>query len=130
MSFGTGTISGELIFPLLDYSNCSMNTVLASLALVTLALAYIPTQQSFWITSIMIIGKVYTNSIMVALNSRLKVEPNCLYPLWTRSDELAELPLGNLGLITLSNNNIDTPSLDKSRIESYIQGVVDPERHG
>lgn len=34
----------------------------------------------------MVMGKVYSNSIMVALNSRSKAVPNSSYPLWDNKD--------------------------------------------
>ena len=58
----------------------------------------------------MILGKVYSNSIMVALNSRLRVEPNCSYPLWEKCDGAAarRVPRGNVQLVTFSTKNVIT----------------------
>ncbi|KJA26319.1 hypothetical protein HYPSUDRAFT_181098 [Hypholoma sublateritium FD-334 SS-4] len=83
--------------------------ITATLALVTLAVAYIPTRQSFWITCVMILGKVYSNSIMVALNSRLRIEPNCFYPLWEKCDAAAwHVPRGDTPLVTFSRKIVIT----------------------
>lgn len=95
MSIGTGAVTGMHPTSL----QCALlRQLLATLALITLILAYLPGQQLYWLTTVMILGKAYSNSIMVVLNSRFKVVSNGPRPAW--NEKMGTLPKHSIGKVT------------------------------
>ncbi|KAF8950825.1 hypothetical protein BDZ97DRAFT_1892075, partial [Flammula alnicola] len=63
-------------------------TVTATLAIIVMVLAILPDHLLYWVLFVMVLGKVYSNSMMVALNSRMKVFPNASRPVWNEDRTL------------------------------------------
>jgi hypothetical protein len=62
-----------------------LETMAATLAIAVLVLAYLPGHPPYYQACALILGKAYSNSMMVALNSRMKVISNSLTASWNES---------------------------------------------
>ncbi|KAF8970425.1 hypothetical protein BDZ97DRAFT_1791322 [Flammula alnicola] len=54
----------------------------STLAIVITVLVSLPRHNIYWIPCALVVGKAYSNSMMVALNSRMKVGPHASSPAW------------------------------------------------
>jgi len=69
----TGTLTGTLLCPLRDITNEKSITLAAAIAIITLVLASLPSRPLYYTTPAEILAKVYSNSMMVVLNNRMRI---------------------------------------------------------
>ena len=81
-----------------NLSATDTRTIPASLSIITMALAYIPGGTPYYQIAILILAKMYSNSMIAALNSRMEVVSNSQFgspPSWNESLKQTESQRGN-----------------------------------
>ncbi|KAF8970467.1 hypothetical protein BDZ97DRAFT_1694672 [Flammula alnicola] len=91
-------------------------TMTATLAIVALVLDYLPGHLLYWESCVMVLGKAYSNSMMIALNSRMKVFPNVSPPVW---NEHEITPFPNENIIFASRSRLRSNDREHSLALSY-----------
>ncbi|KJA25586.1 hypothetical protein HYPSUDRAFT_37631 [Hypholoma sublateritium FD-334 SS-4] len=84
----TGFHSTHVIIKRLIRLTIETGFVTASVAVITLALVYIPGHPPYYQVAVLILAKVYSNSMVAALNSRMKTVSNSQFglpPSWNES---------------------------------------------
>jgi hypothetical protein len=74
---GTGTVTGTHLCPSFDVTNEKSITLIAAIAIINLVcavLAVLPSHPFYFTTQIDVMAKVYSNSMMVVLNNRMKID--------------------------------------------------------
>lgn len=69
----TGTVTGTHAYPPCDITNEKPIILTAAVAIVNLVLAVLPSHPSYFTTPSEVLAKVYSNSMMVVLNSRMRI---------------------------------------------------------
>jgi hypothetical protein len=70
----TGTATGTRLYPSCDITNEKSITLAAAIAIITLVLTVLPSRHPlYFITPAEILAKVYSNSMMVVLNNRMRI---------------------------------------------------------
>ena len=95
MTIETGFVTGQIVSAFRQESEvptADLVAVSASFAVIALALSFIPGHPPYYQPAFLILAKVYSNSMVAALNSRMKVMSNSSSgsPPWNESEVLAE----------------------------------------
>ena len=69
----TGTLTGTHLYPSCHITIEKSTTLAAAIAIITLVLSVLPGHPSYFTTPVGILAKVYSNSMMVLLNNRMKI---------------------------------------------------------
>jgi hypothetical protein len=69
----TGTLTGTRLYPSYDITNEKPITLAAVVAIMILVLAVLPGHPTYFTTPAGILAKVYSNSMMVVLNNRMRI---------------------------------------------------------
>ena len=70
---GTGTVTGTYAYPPFDITNEKFIAFAAAVAIINLVVTVLPSQPSYYTTTSEILAKVYSNSMMVVLNNRMRI---------------------------------------------------------
>ena len=74
LAIETGIVTGTRLYPSCDITNEKPITLAAAIAIITLVLALFPRPHpSYYITPSHVLAKVYSNSMMVLLNNRMRI---------------------------------------------------------
>ena len=94
LTIETGFVTGQIIAAAFQrFLVPDTVTISASFSIITMALAYIPGPVGYYQIGILILAKMYSNSMIAALNSRMKVVPNSEFgspPSWNESAKQTE----------------------------------------
>ena len=76
MTIETGVVTGQLGFLRVNMWITELTIIAASFSIVTMILAYLPGHTTYYQVAILILAKMYSNSMIAALNSRVRVVSN------------------------------------------------------
>ncbi len=95
LTIETGFVTGQIIAAAFQrIIGPDMGTISASFSIITMTLAYIPGTTAYYQIGILILAKMYSNSMIAALNSRMKVVSSSEFgspPSWNESAKRTEL---------------------------------------
>jgi hypothetical protein len=69
----TGTVTGTHTYLLCDITNEKIIALAAAIAIIKIVLTVLPNHPSYFTTPSEVLAKVYSNSMMVVLNSRMRI---------------------------------------------------------
>ena len=73
LAIETGIVTGTRLYPSRDITNKKSITLAAAIAIITLVLSALPSRPLYYITPAEVLAKVYSNSMMVLLNNRMRI---------------------------------------------------------
>ena len=71
---GTGTVTGTYAYPSYDITNEKSVAFAAAVAIINLVVTVLPGHPAYYTTTSEVLAKVYSNSMMVVLNNRMRIE--------------------------------------------------------
>jgi len=71
---GTGTVTGAYTYPLYDITNEKSVAFVAAVAIINLVVTVLPRHPSYYTTTSEVLAKFYSNSMMVVLNNRMRID--------------------------------------------------------